>query len=383
MNTTLPDDNQTMLADSARKYTERGYTAAARAASAASAHGCAPQRWREFADLGGLALPLPEAEGGLGGTLDDICVLAEELGRALVVEPWNACGVMAASLLAATADAQQRAHWLPALAAGDKRVALAAWEPGSRFDATQIATRAQPVAGGYRLDGAKELTLGAPGADALLVSAMLAAPDGTPRPALFLVEPGTAGLELQPYAMVDGRHAAHIRLAGVTVAVHARLDAAADITQTIGAAIDRATVVQCAEATGAMARALEITLDYLKTRKQFGRILATNQALQHRLVDLHVAVEETRALVHAAARAFTGPELQRQAHVAAAKAFTSQAARLAWEEAVQMHGAIGMTDDYALSHYVKYLATTQILFGDEQLHLERLATVEDQLHRAT
>ena len=382
MNTTPADDNQTMLADSARKYTERGYTAAARAASAASTHGCASLRWREFADMGWLALPLPEADGGLGGTLDDMCVLAEEMGRALVVEPWNACGVMAASLLAATADAQQRSHWLPALAAGDKRVAFAAWEPGSRFDATQIATRAEPVAGGYRLNGAKELALGAPGADALLVSAMLAAPDGTPRPALFLVEPGTAGLELQAYAMIDGRHAAHIRLAGVTVAVHARLDAAADITQTIGAAIDRATVVQCAEATGAMARALEITLDYLKTRKQFGRILATNQALQHRLVDLHVAVEETRALVHAAARAFTGPELQRQAHVAAAKAFTSQAARLAWEEAVQMHGAIGMTDEYALSHYVKYLATTQILFGDEQLHLERLATVEDQLHRA-
>ncbi len=382
MNTTPADDNQTMLADSARKYTERGYTAAARAASAASTHGCASLRWREFADMGWLALPLPEADGGLGGTLDDMCVLAEEMGRALVVEPWNACGVMAASLLAATADAQQRSHWLPALAAGDKRVAFAAWEPGSRFDATQIATRAEPVAGGYRLNGAKELALGAPGADALLVSAMLAAPDGTPRPALFLVEPGTAGLELQAYAMVDGRHAAHIRLAGVTVAVHARLDAAADITQTIGAAIDRATVVQCAEATGAMTRALEITLDYLKTRKQFGRILATNQALQHRLVDLHVAVEETRALVHAAARAFTGPELQRQAHVAAAKAFTSQAARLAWEEAVQMHGAIGMTDEYALSHYVKYLATTQILFGDEQLHLERLATVEDQLHRA-
>lgn len=382
MNTTPADDNQTMLADSARKYTERGYTAAARAASAASTHGCASLRWREFADMGWLALPLPEADGGLGGTLDDMCVLAEEMGRALVVEPWNACGVMAASLLAATADAQQRSHWLPALAAGDKRVTFAAWEPGSRFDATQIATRAEPVAGGYRLNGAKELALGAPGADALLVSAMLAAPDGTPRPALFLVEPGTAGLELQAYAMIDGRHAAHIRLAGVTVAVHARLDAAADITQAIGAAIDRATVVQCAEATGAMTRALEITLDYLKTRKQFGRILATNQALQHRLVDLHVAVEETRALVHAAARAFTGPELQRQAHVAAAKAFTSQAARLAWEEAVQMHGAIGMTDEYTLSHYVKYLATTQILFGDEQLHLERLATVEDQLHRA-
>lgn len=382
MNTNLTDDNQTMLADSARKYTERGYTEAARAASAASAHGCAPQRWREFANMGWLALPLPEADGGLGGTLDDICVLAEEMGRALVVEPWNACGVMAASLLAATADAQQRSHWLPSLAAGDKRVALAAWEPGSRFDAARIATRAEPVAGGYRLDGAKELALGAPGADALLVSAVLAATNGTPQPALFLVEAATAGLELQAYAMVDGRHAAHLRLAGVTVAAHARLDAAPDAAQATAAAIDRATVVQCAEATGAMARALEITLDYLKTRKQFGRILATNQALQHRLVDLHVAVEETRALVHAAARACAGPELQRQAHVAAAKAFTSQAARLAWEEAVQMHGAIGMTDEYLLSHYVKYLATTQILFGDEQLHLERLAAVEDQLHRA-
>lgn len=376
------DDNQQMLGDSARKYIERGYGRAVRAASLADAHGCAPARWNEFAEMGWLALPLPEAVGGLGGSLADMCVLAEELGRALVVEPWIASGVMAATLLAAAATPVQRAHWLPALAAGERRVAFAAWDTGSRFDAAPVNSVAEAVDGAYRLNGVKELVLGAPGADALIVCAACAGPDGVSRPTLFLLEPGMPGLELQTYAMVDGRHAAHLRMHNVTLAADQRLDPGTDATRVIGLAIDRALVVQCAETTGAMARALEITLDYLKTRKQFGRILAGNQVLQHRLVDLHVAIEETRALVRAAALAFGGAEEERQRYVAAAKAYASQAARLIWEEVVQLQGAIGMTDEYPLGAYVKHLAVSHTLFGDSEQHFERMARVEDRLQAA-
>ncbi len=376
------DENQTMLAESARKYVQRGYTSEARAISLASPHGCAPARWREFAELGWLALPLPEQDDGLGGSLPDICVLAEELGRALVTEPWIACGVLAASLLAATGNAAQRARWMPAIASGEKRIAFAAWEAGSRFDAQQIHLRAERNDGAYWLTGTKELVLGAPGADLLIVAALCDNGDGKPQPALFMVESGAAGLELKSYAMVDGRHAAHLRLHHVAVQAPARLDAATAVTQAIGQAIDRAVIAACAETTGVMAVALETTLDYLKTRKQFGRTLASNQALQHRLVDLHVAIEETRVLVRAAAAAFTGPELTRQAFVAAAKACTSQAARQVWEETVQMHGAIGMTNDYMLGAYTRHLAASHALFGDADHHLERLAAVEDQLHAA-
>ena len=374
------DENQTMLADSARKYVERGYTPAARVASLASPHGCSAERWQEFAEMGWLMLPLPQDDGGLGGSLADMCVLAEGLGRALVVEPFIASGVMAASLLADTGNPGQRAHWLPALAAGEKRIAFAAWEPGGRFDAAHIGTRAEPVDGGYRLTGTKELVAGAPGADALLVAARLTGTDGASQPALFLIEPGAAGMSLQPYAMIDGRHAAHLKLDRVTLPADARLEAGADVLQAITLAVDRATLVSCAESVGAMAKALEITLEYVKTRKQFGRVLAGNQVLQHRLVDVHVAIEETRALVFAAARVFTGPELERQTYVSAAKAYASQAARLVWEETVQMHGAIGMTDEYQLGRYVRHLAAFCTLFGDAEQQLERLANLEERLH---
>lgn len=384
MSTFTLSENQVMLAESARKYVERGYGTAVRAASVAHAHGCSAERWSEFAEMGWLALPLPEADGGLGGSVADICVLAEELGRGLVVEPWLASGVLAATLFATAGTPAQRASWLPALAAGGKRVAFAAWEPGSRFDATQVTARAERVDGAYRLNGVKELALGAPGADAVIVCALCNATGGSTQPALFLLDAGMPGLDLQSYAMVDGRHAAHVRMHNLMAPEGARLDAAVDVARAIRMAIEEAILVQCAETTGAMARALEITLDYLKTRKQFGRVLASNQVLQHRLVDLHVATEETRALVRAAAvMVSTGSDDERGRYVAAAKAYASQAARLAWEEVVQLHGAIGMTDEYLIGAYVKHLAVSHTLFGDTEQHLERLAEIEERLHRTT
>ena len=381
MSTFTLSENQVMLAESARKYVERGYGTAVRAASLAHADGCAPERWDELAGMGWLGLPLPEAGGGLGGTLADICVLAEELGRGLVVEPWLASGVLGATLLAAAGTPAQRATWLPALAAGDQRVAFAAWEPGSRFDATQVNARAERVDGAYRLNGAKELALGAAGADAVIVCAACSVADGTSQAALFLLDAGMPGLELQTYAMVDGRHAAHLRMHHVIAAEEARLDANVDAARAIRMALEDTILVQCAETTGAMARALEITLDYLKTRKQFGRVLASNQVLQHRLVDLHVAIEETRALVRAAAVVVsTGTDDERGRYVAGTKAYASQAARLVWEEVVQLHGAIGMTDEYLIGAYVKHLAVSHTLFGDAEQHLECLAGLEDRLH---
>lgn len=374
-------ENQRMLAESAQKYVERGYTAAARTASLAHPHGCAPARWREFAEFGWLALPLGEEHGGLEGSLPDLCTLAEHLGGALIVEPWITSGVLAPLLLAATGSSEQHTRWLPALAAGEKRIAFAAWDSGSRFDPLQVTTRAERVDGAYRLHGEKELALGAPGADALIVCARLDDGDGASGLALFLVDAAAPGLALRTHALVDGRHAAQLRLDGVRMAHDARLDGAGDVAQAITLAVDQAMLVQCAETVGVMAKALAITLDYLKTRKQFGRILASNQALQHRLVDLHVAIEETRALVYAAAHAFATPGPQQQTYAAAAKATASQAARLVWEETVQMHGAIGMTDETPLCGTTRYLATAHALFGDAERQFGRVALLEQALHR--
>ncbi|MFN0186098.1 MAG: acyl-CoA dehydrogenase family protein [Aquabacterium sp.] len=379
---TTTDTTQDLLADSAARYVERGYTPAVRAASLSSPHACHPQRWQEFAELGWLALPLPEGDAGLGGTVADLCRLAEALGPATVAEPLLSNGLVAASLLADAGTPAQQQRWLPLLASGERRIAWAAWDAGQRFDALRLDTRAVPVADGWRLSGRKALVLGGGGADALVVSARVDAPGQPTQPGLFIVDAAAAGLSWQPYAMFDGRHAAHVALDDVVVGPDACLDAR-PAGPAIARALDLAMVVHAAEAAGAMAAALQITLDYLRTRKQFGRPLAGNQALQHRLVDLHVLIEETRALVQATAEAFDNAPAQRPAQVAATKAHASMAARQVWEECVQMHGAIGMTDDYALGRLVKHLAAFCTLFGDADHHLERLADIEADAATAT
>ena len=367
-------DNQAMLAESARKYVERGYDAAVRKASLAAPYATAPERWREFAELGWLALALPEADGGLGGSTADLCVLGEELGRGLVVEPWLGSAVLAAGLLARAGTAAQRAAWAESLATGDKRLALAVWERGARFDATQVGTTALRDGAGWRIDGEKELVLGAGGADGLIVSARAGEATG-----LFLVPAQAPGVSIRAHALIDGTWAAQVRLSGVVLAEESRLTGGA---VELERALDAAQLVHAAEAIGAMARAFEITLDYAKTRKQFGRAIAQYQAIQHRLVDLMVAIEEARALVLAAAHIDESQDTARRAHVAAACAYTAQAARLMWEDCVQLHGAIGMTDEYQLGAYVRRLARSQVLFGDAGRHLERLAQAEEAEHAA-
>lgn len=374
--------NQEMLTESARRYFERGYGSAVRAASLSHPNGCVPERWTEIAEMGWLAMPLPEDQGGLGASLADMCVLAEEMGRALLVEPWLASCVLASTLFSRAGTEAQRKAWLPLLAEGEKRIAFAAWEPGTRFDATQVNTRAEVTAEGYRLEGTKELALGAAGADAIIVCARLKTTDGGTQPALFLVDAGTPGLAVQGYAMIDGRSAAQVTLDSVAVPAAARMSAHVDVAAEIAHAIDTAVVVQCAETAGAMARGLEITLEYLKTRRQFGRVLAANQVLQHRLVDLFVAVEETRALVRAAALLSGESVAERRHYAAATKAFASQAARTAWEEVVQLHGAIGMTDEYRIGAFAKHLAASHALFGDIEAQLERMAANEDRMREA-
>jgi len=385
------DEQHAHLVESARRYVERGYGASVRQSSLAHPDGCNPARWTELAELGWLALPLSEAGGGLGGSLFEVCLIAEELGRGLVIEPYVACATAGALLADAAApwpaDAAaegQCAQWLPALAAGARRIALAAWEPGARFDRQPCATVATRTDGGYRLRGRKSMVLGAPGANAFIIVARVDEPGSTGFVRVpFLVEANAPGLKLTPYALYDVRHAADLELDDVSVGAGMRIGAA-DISARIERFCEWSTIAHCAETVGTMAASFGITLEYLKTRKQFGRTLASNQALQHRLVDMYVAIEESRAITQAAAQADTvrgvGPAFGRSA--AAAKAYVSQAARMVWKECVQLHGAIGMTDEYVLGHHIRRLAAAVTLYGDDELHLVRLASYEDALAMA-
>ena len=350
------DDNQRMLADSARRYLERGYDTQA-AAVAASA------RWREFADLGWLALPVPEAYDGLGGSLADVCVLAEELGRALVHEPWIASSVMSGMLLADVAPAQTAREWLPALAAGDRRVAFAPWEADARHDTSAIGMTASLQAGEWRLDGDKSMAPGAGGANAFIVAARI--DDG--QLGLFLIEAVQSGVQVCDHLLYDGRRAASLRFSTAGPATLLIKGPGSRILVLIARSLERTVIAHAAETVGTMARAFEITREYLSLRKQFGKPISANQVIQHRLVDLYVEIEEARALTRAAA-ANPDPRM-----AAAACAFVSQVARHVWEESIQLHGAIGMTEEYVIGAYVRRMALATSLYGDAHFHLDRLA----------
>ena len=374
MSDLLLDDAQQMLADSVRKYVERGYGDAVRRASIDHPQGCSPERWNEFAELGWLGLPVPEEDGGLGGSISDICVIAEEFGRGLVNEPFVASAVLGAMLLADVASATVRMQWLPGIADGSLRVAFAPWEPGARFDMAAIGTRAEPIDKGFRLYGEKSLVPGGAGAHAYLLAARLA---DSGLHGLFLIPAATGGLTVTPQVFYDGQHAAQLRMDGVEAVDALAVGPVVEVLALLEKAMDRAIVAHCAETVGVMARTFDITLDYLKTRKQFGRAIAANQVVQHRMVDLYVEIEEARALTRAAATVLAQQGQKdaslRRRYSAAAKACVSLAAKHVWEESVQLHGAIGMTEEYAVGKFIKRLALASTLYGGVESQLEQLA----------
>lgn len=355
---------QQMLADSARRWVERACTKEQRAIASAHATGCPPHRWRELAELGWLGIALPEADGGLGAGLPELCLLAEQLGRALLVEPFVACAALGSSLLNDVAEGPRRQAWLPALASGSKRVAWATWEPDGGAMLSEPSVQAARQGETWRLSGAKGLTPGAGGADALLVTAQLAS--DTTRLGLFLVEADAHGLTLTNQRLYDGRHAAELRLENAAGTL-LKEGSAEDMLALLNQALDRGRVAHCAETLGTAQAAFDITLEYVRTRRQFGRALGQNQVVQHRLVDLYVEIQETRALCLEAAAA-PSPR-----HVAALNLRTGQVARHMWEEAIQLHGAIGMTEEYVLGEHVRRLALAADLYGSGPDHAERLA----------
>ena len=370
-------DNSQMLADSARVYMERGYGEAVRNASFAHPQGCAPQRWQEFAELGWLALPVPERDGGLGGSLAEICVVTQAMGQALVNEPYLACAVLGSTLLARVASEAVRRQWLPALADGSKRIAFAPWEAGLDMDFRRISTTARKDATGWYLQGEKYLVPGGNGADAWIVAARVS--DGTEL-ALFLLPANGHGIQATQQVLYDGQHCVHLRLEDAVAAEPLLQGPAAQILARLEQAMQVATVAHCAETVGAMQRAFEITLDYLKTRKQFGKAIASNQVVQHRLVDLHVEIAEARALTASTAAQLASLQLEGDSsaarrQVAATRACVVHTARHVWEESVQLHGAIGMTDEYHVGRYVKRLALACTLFGALEEQLEELAAL--------
>ena len=374
------DDLRTALRDSVRRTLERSYPFEARCQAWRSPQGFSSEQWAQFAALGWLGIGLPDDLGGLGG-LPEQAVLAEELGRALVVEPWLANAGLAGPLLAEAAAPERvdQRDLVAEMARGQSRLALAAWERQGRHDAFDVATTAEQITGGdgegprWRLHGRKTGVLGGGSAQHWLVLARSA---GAQRDqaglSLFVLPAGTPGAHLHALPTYDGRHTADLVLDGVQLPDSARVGAIGQAWPLVARVIDRATVLLCAESVGAMARCFDTTRSYLGTRKQFGQRIIDNQVVKHRLVDMFVAIEQARAITEAATLAFDGDTALRERAVSLAKAFVGPAGRRVGEDAVQLHGAIGMTEEYDVGQASKRLAAAANMLGDAHWHGSRL-----------
>lgn len=367
-------EDQTLLADSVARFVRNEYGFETRRALAAGDAGFDAANWKAFAELGWLAIPFAEADGGLGGDPVATMVLMEQFGRGLVVEPYVPGILLGGALVAAAGDEAQRRRLLGGLIAGDTHLAFAHGEPEGRYTLAHVATRAEAADGGFALTGRKSVVHNAEAADALIVSARTAgATTDSDGLSLFVVPRGADGLTLRPYRTIDGLRAAEVALDGVAVAPDAVLGAPGGAFPVIEETVDRATAAVCAEAVGIMDVLRETTLEYLKTRKQFGRPLGSFQALQHRAVDMLVACEEARSLVLMATLSLDSPPAERRRAVSAAKAHIGSAGRKVGQEAVQMHGGMGVTDELKVGHYFKRLTMIDTFFGDAAHHLDRFA----------
>ena len=368
-------EEQRLLDEMARRLVETEYGFEKRKAYAAAPEGFSRAMWRRYAELGLLGLPFPEAYGGSGGSPVELMIVMQALGRGLVLEPYVETVVLAGSLLLLAGSEAQKRALLPEIAAGRLMPALAHGEERSRYRLEHVETRARRNDGRYRLDGRKAVVAAADSADLFIISARRAGgPTEAEGLSLFLVDRTARGLSLTSHPTVDGRRAAELTLDGVEVGEDALLGAPERALPAVEQAIDRATAAVCAEAAGIMETLNRATLDYVKTRRQFGVPLGSFQVLQHRLVDMAIEQEQATSMALLAALSVDSeqPEERRRA-VSAAKAFTGRAGRFVGEQAIQLHGGIGMTDEYAVGHYVKRLLAIGRSFGDADYHLERFA----------
>jgi alkylation response protein AidB-like acyl-CoA dehydrogenase len=377
MNFELSDEQQ-LLADSLRKYLTNDYSFDARTKIVASPTGWSEKTWAAFAEMGLLGIPFAEEHGGFGGNAVDLMSVMEVLGESLVVEPyWTNVGV-AGRLVATGGSEAQHKRILPALIQGKQRLAFAHTESASRYDLRHVGTRAKRAGGGFTLEGEKRAVLHAVAADTLIVSARTSGADGDASGvSLFLIDRGARGVTLKEYRTIDELRAADLWLNDVSVPADALLGGEGQALGLIEEVADYATALLCAEAVGGIRYANDTTLEYLKTRRQFGVPIGTFQALQHRMVEMVISYEQARSMAClACVKVDAAGPAERRRVISAAKIKVADACRHVSQESVQMHGGMGMTEELKVSHTFRRLTMIAQTFGDAEHHLERFAAAD-------
>ncbi|MDH3670370.1 MAG: acyl-CoA dehydrogenase family protein [Gammaproteobacteria bacterium] len=366
------DEAQQLFRDSVDRFVAEHYDFETRQRIVATDDGYLPEHWQRFAELGWLALPFPEGYGGLDGTPVDTMIIMESFGRGLVASPYLSSVVVAGHILNRAATEQQKQALLPALSDGSLRLTFAFAEPTSRFDLADVSTTATEDGAGYRLNGYKCVVHYANTAHKVLVSARTTGNQRDPMGvSLFLVDMGASGVSARHYPTIDGQRAADIKLDNVRVDADDLIGDKDHASAFIEETCDHGIAATCAEAVGAMSVLYEMTLEYIKTREQFGKTLGSFQALQHRMVDVFMACELCRSMVYAATCRLTESTAERQCTASAAKVQVGKAGRLVGHEAIQLHGGMGMTDELPIGHYLKRLTMINTMFGDIAYHTAR------------
>lgn len=367
-------EEQELLRSSLQRLLRDQYDFEARRKIVATEEGWSRSHWNQFAEMGLLAAPFSEAVGGLGGGAVATMIVMQEFGRNLVVEPYFETVVLAGGLIEDAGTDAQKEDYLPPIMAGESIWALAWTEGHSRYDLNNVGTSAKSTGDGYVLNGAKAAVIGAPWADKLIVSARTS---GNQRDregiSLFVVDREAAGVHLQSFQTIDGRRAAEILLKDVHVPASALLGEKGSGVAALEACRDRAIAALCAEATGAMTELNSATLEYSKTRKQFGATLGSFQVLQHRMVDMFIALEEATSLMQHLNLTVAAKEPNSSKLASGAKSKIGNAAKFVGEQAIQLHGGMGMSDELNVGHYFKRISSINIQFGDPTYHLMRYA----------
>ncbi len=360
-------EEQRLLTESLERFRQQDYTFEKRRAQLKKLGDVDDPAWSRLAEMGWLAATLPEEHGGLGGSGIDLAILMEQFGRALLTSAFVPSVVLGGTVLRIGGSAQQQARHLPALAEGREKLALAYLEGSGQHEPAQVETHATRDGTDYVIQGRKSAVLFGDLADHLLVSARSA--QGV---SLFLVPRTSAGVSVDAYRTHDDGWAADIAFDKVKVPAAALISAEGGGVTILEAALDAGTAAICAEAVGIMWVMHDMTLDYIKVRKQFGATLSSFQALQHRMVNMYMKCQLAQSIAMAAVTALdSGDATLRGRAVSAAKTQIGRAARHVGEDAIQLHGGIAMTDEYAVGHYFKRLTMIRLTFGDEEFHLRR------------
>lgn len=373
-------EEQTLLRNSVEKYLADNYKFEDWRKFTRSETGRDPKHWAQFAELGLLAAPLPEAHGGLGGDAVSSMIMMQEFGRSLVVEPYVPTVVIGGGLVTYGGSDPQKEEWIAKIAGGETIMAFAFAESGGRFNLADLTTTAKKQGSGFVLNGQKSVVIAGPWADQIIVTARTG---GGRRDAkgvsVFLVDKKTKGVSVRDYPTVDGTRASEVTFENVEVPADRLIGELDNGLPLIERVVDEAIAATCAEATGAMKVLVDATVEYSKQRKQFGVPIGKFQVLQHHMVDMFVNYEQAYSITLMVTLKLGESEIERKKAAAAAKAQIGKSGRFVGQGAVQIHGGMGMTDELNVGHYFKRLTTIDTLYGNVDHHLKRYAALsQDQ-----